>query len=139
MSSVFDAGLHLIIYAFIYFLYIFNNSSLSLSLSLSVSLCVHFAHALFLTLLDSKSSCEVKDSSGSSGGDVYKIYLHAIKFLSPETSTSGHHNNLGLPLDRMPQGQSDRWGCFFVVVFLRGGGGENFVHSWYLCLQIFVF
>ena len=56
--------------------------------------------------VDGKSGHE--DSSGSSSGDVYKIYLHAIKFLSPETPAAGHHGNMGLPLDGMPQGQTDR-------------------------------
>ena len=56
--------------------------------------------------VDGKSGHE--DSSGSSSGDVYKIYLHAIKFLSPETPAAGHHGTMGLPLDGMPQGQTDR-------------------------------
>ena len=95
--------------------------------SLSLSLCVRaHAHACRIVCVyifigkyndvchvisgtctvDGKSSHE--DSSGSSSGDVYKIYLHAIKFLSPETPAAGHHGNMGLPLDGMPQGQTDR-------------------------------
>ena len=94
--------------------------SLSLSLCtraytrMSPCVCVHFywqindvCHVISGTCtVDGKSGHE--DSSGSSSGDVYKIYLHAIKFLSPETPAAGHHGNMGLPLDGMPEGQTDR-------------------------------
>ena len=65
-------------------------------------------HALFVGFfLEANSSSE--ESSGNSDGDVYKIYLHAIKFLSPDdVPASRHLDDKGLPLNGLPQGHSGR-------------------------------
>ncbi|KAK7109404.1 E3 ubiquitin-protein ligase E3D-like [Littorina saxatilis] len=57
----------------------------------------------FVGFVKKKVSDGSQEDGSGDGRDVYKIYLHAIKFLSPETSFSCNLDNTGLPFGEMAQ------------------------------------
>ncbi|KAL8584017.1 hypothetical protein ACOMHN_048624 [Nucella lapillus] len=60
------------------------------------------------------SYCE----SGAESGDVYKIYLHAVKFLSPDTFKSPGVGDSRLPLHKVPEDHNDSFSQGLVEDFL---------------------
>ena len=63
-------------------------------------------HVSLINLPESRT--KLTDKSEKSGGDIFKIYLHTIKFLSPDNFPAYHMDDADFPYDEVPEDQNDR-------------------------------